>query len=169
MPPDPGNNAVLGRDFCDGLREEERKSWSGWRCVNHSRHMVLPAAVAPGAAQRLRKPWPEMSPCLEAGQGAAGCPALNHTSGKGQDMGAWEKGLFPRGRVITTLTAQGTGSGFCFLFPRLAWCLLVFLASGSHRVPGLRRTGPLLVPQLRQYASPSARGLSLRTEKCPYV
>lgn len=87
----------------------------------------------------------------EAGQSAAGCPALNHTAGKGQDMGAWEKGLLPRGRV-TTLMAQGTGSGLCFLFPRL-----VFHASGSDRVPGLRRTR--LIPQLRQYASPSAWGV----------
>lgn len=134
--------------------------------MNHSRHMALPAAVAPGAAQGLRKPWPELSPCLEAGQPAAGCPALNHIAGKGQDMGAWEKGLLPRGR-FTTLMAQATGSGLCFLFPRLARQAVVFHASGSDRVPGLRRTGLLLIPQLRKYASPSAWGLSLRTENVP--
>lgn len=71
-----GTMLLCVRDFCDGLREGERESWLGWWCVNHSCHMALPAAVAPGSAQGLRKTWPELSPCLEAGQPAAGCSTM---------------------------------------------------------------------------------------------
>lgn len=45
--------------------------------VNHSRHMAGPAAAAPPSHTRAHGER-GLSPCLEAGQPAAGCPALNH-------------------------------------------------------------------------------------------
>lgn len=46
-------------------------------CMNHSRHMAGSAAAA--LQVHTRAPWERgLSPCLEAGQPAAECPAVNH-------------------------------------------------------------------------------------------
>lgn len=69
-------------------RKKEKAGQGGSGRANPSCHVALPAAVGPESAQGFRKPWLEPNPCMEAGQPAAGCPALNCIAWKGQDMGA---------------------------------------------------------------------------------
>lgn len=83
--------------------------------MNHSCHVVLSAAVAPESAQGFGKLWPKLSPCLEAGQPAAGCAALNYPVCKGQDMGAWGKVCY-HGDRVKTLKLQGWVLAFAISF-----------------------------------------------------
>lgn len=48
-------------------------------CVNHSHHMAGPAAATPRVYKRAHGEC-ALNPCLQAGQPAAECPALNHTA-----------------------------------------------------------------------------------------
>lgn len=111
-------------------------------CVNHSRHMAGPAATALWVHTRAHEER-GLSPCLEAGQPAAGCPALNH---RARERPENEVGIGRR------TIQQG-------LLSSLSWChdagLDVFLlipesvsdVSESHRISSLslKPAGPWFI------------------------
>lgn len=172
-PPDPGNNAALcwrvsslscwDCAFCDGLGEEEWRSWSGrlglW--ITHvtwlGRLQQLPRATQ---GHTVNVAWAHAWRLVSQLPGAL---LWTTEPGKGQRMG-WRWGrTVQRGPLSSLSWCHEAGLDVFFLIPES-----VSDVPESHRISGssLKPAGPWLIPWFRQALTPSAHRLSPRTGIC---
>lgn len=118
--------------------------------MNHSCHVVLPAAVAPESAQGFRKLWPRAETMCGSWSASCRvrCSELNNVEGEGHgSVGEGHGSVGERhgsvgrrsvtGDRVKTLKVQETGTGLCCLFPRLLWscCSMLLEVQGPWAHP----------------------------------